>query len=341
MNIHQSLFSKISDLLNQNSVITIVTHINPDGDAIGSTLAWAGILRQLHKNVTVITPNDCPENLHWMQGYSEILKFDKQKQEVLACIEQTELFFCLDFNNLTRIEELGESISKSSMPHVLIDHHPNPECFATVAISVTEASSTSELIYHTIMGCGFEQYLNKHIAESLYTGIITDTGGLSHNSSRPDLYRIIAHLLEKGIDKTAIHDVIFNVFSYDRMKLMGTILKDNFVYLPEYKTAYMYITLENQKSCNFQLGDSEGFVNYPLAIKDVVFCAMFTEYDNKTTKVSFRSKRSFPANEFSGKFFNGGGHLNAAGGRRACSLHEAIEVFEKGLISFKELLQTT
>lgn len=339
MEIPHTLFSQITQLVQNNSRITIVTHINPDGDAIGSTLAWAGILKQLNKVVTVITPNDCPENLQWIQGYSDILKFDKQKQAVLDCIAETELFFCLDFNNLSRLEELGESILKSAAPHVLIDHHPHPECFAKVAISVTEASSTSELIYHTIVGCGYQELLNTSIAESLYTGIITDTGGMSHNSGRPELYTIIAHLLEIGINKTAIHDVIFNVFSYDRMKLLGTILKDNFVYLPEYKTAYMYITIENQKAHNFQLGDSEGFVNYPLAIKDVVFCALFTEYENNTTKVSFRSKRAFPANEFSGKYFNGGGHLNAAGGRRACSLHDAIEAFKVGLVSYKELLK--
>ncbi|HRS18025.1 MAG TPA: DHH family phosphoesterase, partial [Bacteroidales bacterium] len=256
MNIDATIFSRISSLVEQYTVITIVTHINPDGDAIGSTLALAGILVQLDKRVTVVTPNDCPENLQWIQGYSSILKYDKQKQEVLQCIAQTELFFCLDFNNISRLEELGENIAKSSAPHILIDHHPQPECFASVMLSVTEASSTSELVYHTIMGCGYEKYLNTQVAESLYTGIITDTGGLSHNSGRPELYRIIAHLLEKGIDKTAIHDVIFNVFSYDRMKLLGTILKDNFVYLPEYKTAYMYITIENQKNHNFQLGDS-------------------------------------------------------------------------------------
>ncbi|HOS83594.1 MAG TPA: bifunctional oligoribonuclease/PAP phosphatase NrnA [Bacteroidales bacterium] len=338
MDIQQTLFTQIMQLVQNSSRISIVTHINPDGDAIGSSLAWAGVLRQLNKAVTVITPNNCPDNLQWMQGYSEILKFDTQKQEVLDCLLHTELFFCLDFNNLSRLEELGESILKSTAPHVLIDHHPNPECFAKVAISVTEASSTSELVYHTIIGCGYEQYLNTQIAESLYTGIITDTGGLSHNSGRPELYHIIAHLLQKGINKTAIHDIIFNVFSYDRMKLLGTILKDNFVFMPEYKTAYMYITIENQKLHNFQLGDSEGFVNYPLAIKDVVFCALFTEYENNTTKVSFRSKRQFPANEFSAKYFNGGGHLNAAGGRRACSLHDAINAFENGLHSFKELL---
>jgi bifunctional oligoribonuclease and PAP phosphatase NrnA len=338
MKIEGATFKKINELLQIHSNITIVTHTNPDGDAIGSSLALAGIIKQLKKNIHVVIPNDCPENLHWIDGYKDVILFDKNNQVASEIINNTDVFFCLDFNNIARIEDLGELIKKQNKPHVLIDHHPYPECIAEATISIVEASSTSELIFHTIIGCGLKHLLNKSIAEALYTGIITDTGCLSHNSSRPEVYQVVADLISYGIDKTFIHDELFNVFSFERMQLMGTVLKDNFVFLPEYKTAYTFISLENQKKFNFQLGDSEGFVNSPLAIKDVVFCALFTEYENKTIKVSFRSKRSFPANAYSAKFFNGGGHLNAAGGKRNCTLSEAIDFFVKNLDSFKELL---
>lgn len=338
MNFDIKLFKDINTLIQQSQNITIITHINPDGDAIGASLGWGRILKQLGKSVSVIFPNDCPENLQWIDGYQEVFVFDKKRQESITVINNSDLFFCLDFNNLSRIEELGDLVKTTQKPHILIDHHPYPENFANVMISRVEASSTSELIYHTIIGCGLKDLMTKSIAESLYTGIITDTGGLSHNSSRPEVYLVVADLISHGVDKNFIHDTLFNVFSFNRMQLLGTVLKDNFVFLPEYKTAYSVITLENQKKFNFHLGDSEGFVNFPLAIKDVTFCALFTEYENKTIKVSFRSKRNFPANAFSAEFFNGGGHLNASGGRRNSNLNDAIDVFVKGLEKYKELL---
>jgi len=332
------VFEKIKDLITNNKTFTITTHINPDGDAIGSTLALYGILKQLGKDVKVVIPNNCPDYLHWIEGFESIIIFDKMKQQALDFFNKTDVFFCLDYNNLSRIEIMGEAIKSIQKTHILIDHHPNPECFADVAISKTESSSTAELVYHTIIGCGYQQYITKEIAEALHTGIITDTGGLSHNSSRPQLYYVVADLLTKGVDKSFINDKLFNVFSFSRMQLLGTILKDNFVYIPEYKTGYMFITLENQKKFDFQLGDTEGFVNYPLSVKDIQFCALFTEYEKNMTKISFRSKGKFPANQFSAKFFNGGGHLNAAGGRINLNLLDSIAIFEKGLASFKELL---
>ena len=338
MKFDTQLFNDMQVLINQSQNITVITHSNPDGDAIGSSFAWAGILKQLGKNVTVILPNDCPENLHWIEGYKDAIIFDKQKQNAILLLQKTDLFCCLDFNNLSRIDELGEIVKTISKPWILIDHHPYPENFADILISRVDASSTSELVYHVIQGCGYKELITKSIAEALYTGIITDTGGLSHNSSNSAVYLVVADLLSYNVDKTQIHDELFNVFSYNRMLLLGTVLKDNFVYIPEYKAAYSFISLENQRKYDFQLGDSEGFVNFPLAIKDVTFCALFTEYENKTIKVSFRSKRSFPANAFSAEFFNGGGHLNASGGRRNTNLQDAISIFVKGLEKYKDLL---
>jgi len=339
MNFDNKIFKGILELIENNNNFAITTHTNPDGDAVGSTLAWAGVLNALGKNTKVIMPNDCPLYLKWIEGYDSILLFDKQSKEATEFINNADAVFCLDYNNLSRVEEMGKVIEESNKPLVMIDHHPYPNMNTLQAVSSTEACSTAELVYIVIKECGFVDSISKGVAEGLYTGIITDTGGLQHNSSHPNLFKAVAHLLELGVDKTFVHDQLFNVYSYDRMKLLGVILKDNFVYLPEYKSAYMYITLQNQREHDFQLGDSEGIVNMPLSVKDIKFCALFTEYKNKVVKVSFRSKADFPANEFSGKFFNGGGHRNAAGGRIFCSLKEALSTFEKGLESFKTELQ--
>ncbi|MCL2327282.1 MAG: bifunctional oligoribonuclease/PAP phosphatase NrnA [Bacteroidetes bacterium] len=334
-------FPKITAQVADCNTICILTHSNPDGDAMGSSLAWCNILLQLGKNVRVIIPNNCPDYLQWLLGYkTHTLIFDKNKAEATEFIGQSDLFFCLDFNTFSRIEELETLVKQTEKPLLLIDHHPNPaECFS-VMVTNEKSSSTCELVYRTIQGCGYEKYITTEIAEALYVGIITDTGNFAHSSSRPEVYHVVADLLAYNIHKNDIHDQLFNVFSFNRMKLLGTMLKDQFVYLPEYHTTYMYITKENQKRFNFQVGDSEGFVNMPLAIKDVVFCALFTEYDN-LVKVSFRSKFDFPANEFSQEFFKGGGHLNAAGGKMYCSLKKAISIFTNGLPKYKKLLDET
>ena len=338
MELQKSEIEGIKECIAQNQIFAITTHTNPDGDAVGSTLALAGVLKSLGKNVRVIMPNDCPDFLKWLEGYNTILVFDKHTEEASSFLHAADVIFCLDYNNPSRLEDMGKVIEDTQKPLVLIDHHPYPECNAVYKISETTACSTAELVYRTVIDCGFESAITKEVAEALYTGIITDTGGLVHNSGHPELYQIVAKLLSLGINKDYIHDQIFNVYSFDRMKLMGAVLKDNFVFFPEYNAAYMFITIQNQKDYNFQLGDSEGLVNLPLSVKNIKFCALFTEYPNAMTKVSFRSKDSFPANAFSAEFFNGGGHLNAAGGRLHCSLHDALAIFEKGLHSYKQLL---
>lgn len=326
--------------IEQYTSFVITTHVNPDGDAVGSSLALASFLKHMNKQVQVVMPNDCPDFLKWLDGYDSIIMFDKQTEYAKELFEQADIIFCLDYNCPGRIEDMGKAIESSGKPLILIDHHPYPECDALYMISETSACSTAELVYRTMSACGFESYITKSIAEAIYTGIITDTGGLVHNSNNSDLYAIVGKLLEYGIAKEYIHEQIFHVYSFERMKLMGVVLKDNFVFFPEYQAAYMYISLQNQRDYNFQLGDSEGMVNLPLSVKGIRFCALFTEYPNKTIKVSFRSKGTFPANSFSADYFNGGGHLNAAGGRRNCSLPEAIEIFKQGLEAYKDVLNS-
>ena len=330
----QGIFKSITE----HSVFAITTHSNPDGDAVGSSVALSLILQAMGKTVSVVMPNDCPDFLKWIHGYNEIVLFDTQTEKAKHILEEADVIFCLDYNCTARIEDMGKVIENSGKPLILIDHHPYPQCDAEYMISETSACSTAELVYRVVHECGLQNYINQHIAEALYTGIITDTGGLVHNSNDPELYHIVADLLSHNISKQYIHEQIFHVYSYERMKLMGLVLKDNFVFLPEYNAAYMYISIQNQKEHNFQVGDSEGIVNLPLSVKGICFCALFTEYPNKTIKVSFRSKGTFPANKFSGDFFNGGGHLNAAGGRQNCTLQEAIDIFKQGLGAYKDLL---
>jgi len=338
MKLQSADINGIRNIIEKHQVFAITTHTNPDGDAVGSTIALASILQQLNKDVQVIMPNDCPAFLKWIGGYENILLFDKHNKQAKEFLNKADVIFCLDYNNPSRLETMGDIIIKNNKPLILIDHHPEPICDASFMISETKACSTAELVYRTIRSLELDHLITKNIASALYTGIITDTGGLIHNSGNPELYVIVAKLMEYGIDKDYIHDQIFNVYSYERMKLMGLVLKDNFEFFPEYNAAYMYISLENQKAHNFQLGDSEGLVNLPLSVKEITFCALFTEYANNMIKVSFRSKRDFPANQFSADFFNGGGHLNAAGGRIESSLSEAISVFKKGLKTYKTLL---
>ncbi|MDR2963939.1 MAG: bifunctional oligoribonuclease/PAP phosphatase NrnA [Bacteroidales bacterium] len=341
MELNKDLFPAITAHVAQANTICILTHSNPDGDAMGSSLAWCAILSQLGKTVRVIIPNNCPEYLQWLQGYrTHTFIFDKHKEAATEFIAKTDLFFCLDFNTFTRVEELGTLVLQTEKPLLLIDHHPNPtDCFSVV-VSNIKSSSTCELVYRTIQGCGYETYITTQIAEALYVGIVTDTGNFSHNSSRPEVYRVVADLLSYNIHKNDIHDQLFNVFSFDRMKLLGTMLKDQFVYLPQFHAAYMYISRENQNRYNFQVGDSEGFVNLPLTIKDVVFCALFTEYDG-LVKLSFRSKFDFPANAFAHEFFKGGGHLNAAGAKMYGPLEKVIRIFTQGLPKYRKRLNET
>lgn len=328
----------IRDVIEKNEQFVIITHANPDGDAIGSSLGWYNLLINMGKKADVILPNDCPGFLKWIHGAEHMHLFMKNRKNATELIKNADALILVDFNKLERIDEVKYHINKCKGKKVLVDHHPEPDDFADYIVSDPGASSASELVYHVFESIGAEQYIDTNVAEAIYIGIITDTGGLNHNSSNPATYNTIAKLLGKGIDKTKIHEYTFNVHSADRMQLLGKVLCQNMNIYPEYNAACIYITREDQQKYNFAPGDSEGFVNYPLSIKGIKFSALFTE-NEELTKVSLRSKDQIPANAFSAHYFNGGGHLNAAGGRLKKSLAETIAVFEEGLESFKQYLQ--
>ncbi|UCG27167.1 MAG: bifunctional oligoribonuclease/PAP phosphatase NrnA [Bacteroidales bacterium] len=317
---------EIKKHLSGNPNVLLLTHINPDGDAIGSLLGLYHFLKLRNFHVTAITPNDFPEFLRWLPGSREIICFVRKKKTVRVLIEKADIIFNLDFNDPDRLGEMGKMVEKAKAYRILIDHHPDAKHFADIEITDITVSSTAELLYQILNEIENKPFLTREIAECLYTGIMTDTGCFSFNSSGSATYRVIAGLLDAKIDKDRIFDLVYNNFSEDRMRLLGFALKEKMTVLPEYGTAYISLTLDEIKKFNFSIGDSEGFVNYPLSIKGIRFSALFLERRDHV-KISFRSAGNFPVNRFAEEHFNGGGHLNAAGGDSFESLDKTIGKF--------------
>ncbi|MEA1896700.1 MAG: bifunctional oligoribonuclease/PAP phosphatase NrnA [Bacteroidota bacterium] len=315
---------QLQSLIEKAKSIVILSHKNPDGDAIGSSLGLYHFLKMKGKLVKVIVPNDYPEFLHWLPGNDFVIQYEKEPEVTGELIEKAELIFSLDFNDLKRLGKLGEIVEKNrTASRILIDHHPNPKHFCDIEMSAIHVSSTAELVYHLIQRIDDKALKNKDICECLYVGVMTDTGCFSFNSSNPATFRAVAHLLESGIDKDYIYDRVFNNYSAGRMKLMGYCLNHKMHIVPEYHTAYISLSQKEMKEYDFKMGDSEGFVNLPLSIEGIRFSAFFIEKACHT-KISFRSRGDFPVNEFSASHFGGGGHMNAAGGESKESLKESI-----------------
>lgn len=326
---------KVYDLLRKPRKITILSHKNPDGDAIGSCLGLYHFLKSSNHEVKVIIPNEIPEFLMWLPGADNILIFSREKEEAKKIIQESELFFFLDFNSSSRIDKVYKIIKEQDVPVVLIDHHPNPQDIATLTFSDPSVSSTAELVYRVINDLTQNYKLSKEVAECLFVGIMTDTGCFAYNSSSPETYKIVSDFLRTGIDKDDIYNRVYDNYSVDRMRLLGNSLKNKLEYFPEFRTAIISITADELKQHDFKIGDTEGFVNYPLTIKDVVFSALFIE-KKQHVKISFRSKGSFPVNEFSSRHFEGGGHTNAAGGEAKDSLANVLKRFRELLPTYKD-----
>ncbi len=340
-NTENEIFSSLGALIevpNQN--ITVVTHENPDGDAIGSAIGWGEILKNMGHNVIIIVPNDYPAFLNWFSSDIEIINYERKNSRTRNILKESDILFCLDFNEPKRTSRLHKFVESFSNPKVLIDHHPYPSDFCDIMISEPEYSSTCELVFEVIHRLGLEKHMNVNAAEALFTGIMTDTGSFSHNISRPATFRAVAKLIEYGIDTEKIHSAVYDNFSANRMRLLGNSLSEKMKVFPEYRSAVIWLSLEDLDKHDFQPGDSEGFVNYPLSINNIVFSALFMERKDHV-KASFRSKGSFACNVFSRDHFSGGGHLNAAGGETNLSLEEAVEKFTQLLSDYEsQLLET-
>lgn len=327
------MYSKLRQVIDDHNNFVIIPHVNPDGDAMGSVLALMRVLNNSGKNAAVVSPNSCPEFLSWMPGVGDVLVFDQDPKACLAALSNAQVLFFLDFNTPSRLKALSEWVGKSTAVKVMVDHHPHPEETVDILFSDTSVSSTCELLFHVLQGAGMAQFLDRDAAEALYTGIITDTGALSYNSSQPRTYYVVADLLKYNIDKAKVHQHIFNSHSFTRMKLLGYALSAKMKHLVSQEAAYITLSKEELTRYQSKNGDTEGFVNYPLSIDGINISALILE-KNDLIKFSFRSRGEFPVNEFSATYFNGGGHKNAAGGEFIGTMAQAIEAFENSLAQF-------
>jgi phosphoesterase RecJ-like protein len=321
---------ELSILFSSSENILIISHINPDGDSIGAQLALYHYFKANGKNVSLLAPNNIQEFLKWMDGIDELNIFIKDRKKSKILIESADLIVMLDFNQSNRLGEAEDYVIASKAKKVVIDHHLDPENFADLIISDPSKCSTSELIHELVCDINGKKFMNRPYAEALYVGIITDTGNFEHGSYSSRTFRIVADLLDTGIVKENIINLIYNNFSSDRIRLQGFALNRRMVVLPELKTAYIFLSKDDLKEYNHVKGDTEGFVNMPLSIKGINFSALFIEKDN-FIKLSFRSKGQFPSNEFASLYFSGGGHMNASGGEYTDTLENTIAYFLKVL----------
>ena len=322
-------------LKSSSKYIVLVPHMHPDGDAMGSVLGLWRVLQNYGLKVKVVSPTKYPEFYHWMDGHEQVIIYSHQSKQAARIFEESDLLICMDFNQLSRLGDMKALVENFKGKKILIDHHPYPGNFTDLIFSDITCSSTAELIFSMLQSTVFAPFVDRNAATSFFAGIMTDTGSFDFNVSDPQTFEAAAQLIRLGIDQLDIHSKIYDNYSVDRMRLMGFCISNRMTVYPEYHAASMYITLEDQKAFNFVTGDNEGFVNMPLSIKGVVFSALFTEKE-KYTKVSFRSKGEFAVNEVSEKYFNGGGHRNAAGGELYASLQETLSQFEKMLPEFEE-----
>jgi len=332
--------SELKELLSSPKKIVITTHHKPDADALGSSLAlWRYLVKKGHQ-AKVVTPTDYPSFLHWMHGEHEVIIFNKDRatEELSAQLtKEADVIFCLDFSALGRINEFGELVRQSSAIKVLVDHHLEPEHFAAFEFSDTSAAATAVLVYKLIVGMGDKEYLDTCIGECLYAGIMTDTGSFRHANTNREVHLIVAELMGLAVDITKIHRLIYDNNAESKLRFLGYVLLNKLQVLPDYNTAYISVNAEELKRFGSQTGDTEGFVNFALSVEGVVFAALIIERED-AVKLSFRSKGEFSVSEFARKHFNGGGHLNASGGKSDRNLEDTIKKFVEYLPEYKEEL---
>lgn len=334
------IFNSIINLFKTYKKVVIVSHVNPDGDAVGSSLALYLYLKKLGSDVHVIVPNDYPSFLSWMPYIQDVLIYDKNVDEANKIMSEAELFCYLDFNSQSRTGVMHNDLCRyNSTPKILIDHHIGADTSQFVAcFSETEISSTSEMVAEFIKYQGFDNYLDDNIATNIIVGMITDTGTFSHSIFK-NTFSIFGDILSSTtVNYKKIHQNIYNTSTENRLRLLGFLINDRMTILEDYNTAIIYASKSDLERFNYQVGDTEGVVNYPLTIGNIKMSVLFTEKQD-VIRLSLRSKDDFSVNDMSRKHFNGGGHLNAAGGTLYCSLEEAIEKFKSVLPEYKEALK--
>ena len=330
--------ASLTELLDQPRKIVITTHHKPDGDAMGSSLGLYHYLIQLGHHAKVIAPTDYPEFLSWMPGNEDVIIYTEATQQSAELIAEANLIFCLDFNNLSRINEMGELVRKSSAYKVMIDHHLEPEDFDDYRHWNINACATAQLVYDFIANVLHKKELvNKDVATCLYTGILTDSASFRLPNTTSTVHRIVAELIDAGAVNWRIHELIYNSSSENRLRFLGHCLANRLEILPEFNTAIISVTKEDLAIYDVNTGDTEGIVNYALSIATVRLAAFIVDRKDRV-KLSLRSKGEFPANDICKRYFEGGGHRNAAGGQSADTLEGTINKFKSILPEYKKLL---
>ena len=328
------------ELISTPKNIVITTHFKPDADALGSSLGLSGYLKKKGHTVTVITPSDYPNFIAWMAGNEEVLNYEdyKNRGKNNRLIANADIIFCLDFSVLARIEAMADQVRQSKAVKVMIDHHTFPEDFAQFTYHDIKAAATAQLIFQLIVLLGDRTLLDIPICECLYAGIMTDTGSFRHPSTTPAVHRIAADIMELGVNTNLIHRRIYDSSTAERMKFLGYVLSEKLVVLPEYRVAYFTVTEEELKKYNSQTGDTEGIVNYGLQIEGIVMSIIIVDRP-EAVKMSFRSVEEFAVNQLASKYFNGGGHRNASGGKTmGIGLEGTIEKLMSVLPEYQEAL---
>jgi len=333
--------AQLSHLISDAKNIIITCHKSPDGDAIGSTLGWAEYLRSIGKEPTIIVPDQYPDFLSWIPNTEKIVRYDKHPEKCDMLFKIADLVFCLDYNTTSRVDEMEKALVSSTAPKVLIDHHLDPDVPAVLTISHPDLSSTCELVFRIVWQLDGFNRLSKLFAIPIYCGMMTDTGGFLYNSTRSEIYFIIGELLTKHIDKDKIYRNVYHNYSESRIRLMGFVMYEKLVYLPESHAAYYSLTRQEQKRFHFIKGDAEGLVNIPQQIKGLKLSISLREDTDKPNIVwvSLRSVDDFPCNKMAEEFFNGGGHLNASGGRINGTMEEAIAIVNQAIKAYDTLLR--
>lgn len=327
---------ELSELIAESHTIVLVCHKNPDGDTLGSMLGLYQYLKDSDKKCSMISPSKLPHFLLWMDDMDKVTDHSVKPENSIESVQNADLIFMLDFNQLNRTAGIAGAIESSNAKKILIDHHPDPKVSADLIISEPGFSSTAELVFELVSNLENGPYLDKKFIEAIYVGMMTDTGNFNFGTYNGDTLRIVALMLDAGLDKDKITDKVYDNFSISRLRLKAYALHEKMVYYPQNKTAYIHLSQKDFDRFEYAEGDTEGFVNLPLSVKGVVFSVLFTE-KKKFIKLSLRSKGSFDVNRIASKYFNGGGHRNASGGRYYGTMSECLDYFNRIIADIPEL----
>jgi phosphoesterase RecJ-like protein len=326
------------DHLSTPRKMVVLTHFNPDADALGSSLGLSRYLTKKGHSVVVITPSDYPDFISWMPVPGEVVVFKKDRSEKYAhLISEADTVFCLDFSSLNRINELGDMVQKSKAVKVLIDHHLEPQKFADFEQWDATAASTAELVYQLIVSLGDRELIDPSMADFLYAGIMTDTGSFRHSNTNYKVFQIASELVEIGANPYKVSKLIYDTNTIERLRLMGYVLSEKLQVVPEFRTAYIVLSADELKRFSSQTGDTEGLVNFGLSIKNIKLSVMISDR-RENIKLSMRSLGSFSVNEMARAHFEGGGHRNAAGGQTTLTLDQTVAKFLDLLPQYKDQL---